>query len=83
MAAIFATPSGAFAQGAGLGAAGELVDPDVLRVSADPSDMPFSEGGKGFENKFNCSTWREGDRAFDYKYRRLAEMRHRHFAIKQ
>ena len=27
----------AFAQGAGLGAAGELVDPDVLRVCADPN----------------------------------------------
>jgi quinoprotein dehydrogenase-associated probable ABC transporter substrate-binding protein len=40
------------AQSAGLGAAGELVDPDVLRVCADPSDMPFSdESGQGFENK--------------------------------
>ena len=39
-------------QDAGLGAAGELVDPDVLRVCADPSNMPFSdESGKGFENK--------------------------------
>lgn len=52
MAAVLATPSGAFAQGAGLGAAGELVDPDVLRVCSDPSNMPFSdESGKGFENK--------------------------------
>ena len=52
MAAIFAAPSGVLAQGAGLGAAGELVDPDVLRVCADPSNMPFSdESGKGFENK--------------------------------
>ena len=40
------------AQGAGLGAAGELVDPDVLRVCADPSNIPFTdESGKGFENK--------------------------------
>jgi mxaJ protein len=45
-------PAGAFAQGAGLGAAGELVDLDVLRVCADPSNMPFSdENGEGFENK--------------------------------
>ncbi len=40
------------AQGAGLGAAGELVDPDVLRVCADPSNMPFSDqGGGGFEDR--------------------------------
>jgi mxaJ protein len=50
--AIVAAPAAAFAQGAGLGAAGELVDPDVLRVCADPSNMPFTdESGKGFENK--------------------------------
>ncbi|MGI6851232.1 substrate-binding domain-containing protein [Mesorhizobium sp. 1B3] len=42
----------ALAQGAGLGAAGELVDPDILRVCADPSNMPFTdESGEGFENK--------------------------------
>ncbi|QRM57549.1 substrate-binding domain-containing protein [Sinorhizobium sp. BG8] len=52
VAVIAALPSWCFAQGAGLGAAGELVDPDVLRVCADPSNMPFSdENGKGFENK--------------------------------
>jgi quinoprotein dehydrogenase-associated probable ABC transporter substrate-binding protein len=40
------------AQTAGLGAAGELVDPDILRVCADPSNMPFSdESGEGFEDK--------------------------------
>ena len=45
-------PSAAHAQDAGLGAAGELVDPDILRVCADPSNMPFSdENGTGFENK--------------------------------
>lgn len=45
-------PTNAQAQGAGLGAAGELVDPDVLRVCADPSNMPFTdESGDGFENK--------------------------------
>lgn len=45
-------PQRVLAQGAGLGAAGELVDPDVLRVCADPSNMPFSdESGAGFEDK--------------------------------
>jgi mxaJ protein len=40
------------AQGAGLGAAGELVDPSVLRVCADPSNMPLTdESGEGFENR--------------------------------
>ncbi|MDK1389147.1 substrate-binding domain-containing protein [Sinorhizobium sp. 8-89] len=40
------------AQSAGLGAAGELVDPDSLRVCADPSNMPFSDqSGEGFEDK--------------------------------
>ncbi len=34
-----------------LGGALELVDPDVLRVCADPSNLPFSnEAGEGFEN---------------------------------
>ncbi len=45
-------PGPVLAQSAGLGAAGELVDPDVLRVCADPSNMPFTdENGQGFENK--------------------------------
>ena len=45
-------PADAQAQDAGLGAAGELVDPDMLRVCADPSNMPFTdESGEGFENK--------------------------------
>lgn len=40
------------AQSTGLGAALELVDPKVLRVCADPRNMPFSnEAGEGFENK--------------------------------
>ncbi len=46
------SPSQGLSQGAGLGAAGELVDPEVLRVCADPSNMPFTdESGEGFENK--------------------------------
>src|SRR5262245_18541206 len=44
--------SAAFAQGAGLGAAGELVDENVLRVCAGPSNMPSSDkSGEGFENQ--------------------------------
>jgi quinoprotein dehydrogenase-associated probable ABC transporter substrate-binding protein len=40
------------AQGAGLNAELELVDPKVLRVCADPSNLPFSnDKGEGFENK--------------------------------
>jgi quinoprotein dehydrogenase-associated probable ABC transporter substrate-binding protein len=52
MAAALAFPSQVLAQDAGLGAEGELVDRNVLRVCSDPSNMPFSdEGGNGFENK--------------------------------
>jgi quinoprotein dehydrogenase-associated probable ABC transporter substrate-binding protein len=40
------------AQGAGLNAELELVDPKVLRVCADPSNLPFSnDKGEGFENR--------------------------------
>lgn len=40
------------AQSTGLDGALELVDPDVLRVCADPRNMPFSnEAGEGFENE--------------------------------
>ncbi|MDI7864169.1 substrate-binding domain-containing protein [Rhizobiaceae bacterium n13] len=47
-----AVPSQAEAQSAGLGAAGELVDQDTLRVCADPSNMPFSDrSGEGFEDR--------------------------------
>lgn len=40
-------------QGRGAGEEGlELVDPDVLRVCADPNNLPFSnDKGEGFENK--------------------------------
>lgn len=50
--AVLLLPLQAQAQTAGLGAAGELVDPDVLRVCADPSNMPFTDqSGEGFEDK--------------------------------
>ena len=42
----------AAAQQTGLGGAVELVDPKVLRVCADPNNLPFSnDKGEGFENK--------------------------------
>jgi quinoprotein dehydrogenase-associated probable ABC transporter substrate-binding protein len=45
-------PQPARAQSTGLGVAGELVDQDVLRVCADPSNMPFTDkSGEGFENR--------------------------------
>jgi quinoprotein dehydrogenase-associated probable ABC transporter substrate-binding protein len=41
-----------FAQQKGLGPAVELVDREVLRVCADPRNLPFSDQqGNGFENK--------------------------------
>lgn len=41
-----------YAQGAGVDSGLELVDPNVLRVCADPHNLPFSnDGGEGFENK--------------------------------
>ncbi|MER9272787.1 substrate-binding domain-containing protein [Mesorhizobium sp. M0643] len=52
LGALALLPSNVLAQNAGLGAAGELVDPDILRVCADPSNMPFTDkNGQGFENK--------------------------------
>jgi quinoprotein dehydrogenase-associated probable ABC transporter substrate-binding protein len=40
------------AQGAALDTELELIDPKVLRVCADPSNLPYSnEKGEGFENK--------------------------------
>ena len=51
--AILAAPAERpHAQGAGLDLQLELVDPKVLRVCADPNNLPFSnEKGEGFENK--------------------------------
>jgi quinoprotein dehydrogenase-associated probable ABC transporter substrate-binding protein len=52
-AAVVAVSVGrSHAQGAGLDAEFELIDPKVLRVCADPNNLPFSnEKGEGFENK--------------------------------
>lgn len=52
LAAACLAGGNAKAQQAGLGSAAELVDRDMLRVCADPRNMPFSnEAGDGFENK--------------------------------
>jgi quinoprotein dehydrogenase-associated probable ABC transporter substrate-binding protein len=43
-----------YAQGVGLDAELELIDPKVLRVCADPNNLPFSnDKGEGFENKLS------------------------------
>jgi quinoprotein dehydrogenase-associated probable ABC transporter substrate-binding protein len=52
MAVIAAAGARLRAQGVGLDAEFELVDPKVLRVCADPNNLPFSnDKGEGFENK--------------------------------
>jgi quinoprotein dehydrogenase-associated probable ABC transporter substrate-binding protein len=52
VAVVAAPVERSHAQGAGLNAEFELVDPKVLRVCADPRNLPFSnEKGEGFENK--------------------------------
>ncbi len=51
-ATLLAGAANALAQAPGLGAGVELVDPKVLRVCADPNNLPFSNrAGDGFENK--------------------------------
>ena len=52
-AAVIVAPVASRGQGRGAAEEGlELVDPNVLRVCADPNNMPFSnEKGEGFENK--------------------------------
>jgi quinoprotein dehydrogenase-associated probable ABC transporter substrate-binding protein len=50
---VLATPVASRGQGRGAAEEGlELIDPNVLRVCADPNNLPFSnEKGEGFENK--------------------------------
>ena len=52
-ATAIAAPVASLGEGRGALEEGlELVDPNVLRVCADPNNMPFSnEKGEGFENK--------------------------------
>ena len=47
----------------------ELVDPKVLRVCADPRNLPFSnEKGEGFENKLGELFAEKLQKKLDYKY---------------
>jgi quinoprotein dehydrogenase-associated probable ABC transporter substrate-binding protein len=53
MAAFTVPVRSPHAQDAGLDSSLELVDPNMLRVCADPHNLPFSnDKGEGFENKF-------------------------------
>jgi quinoprotein dehydrogenase-associated probable ABC transporter substrate-binding protein len=62
-------PAPARAQQQGLGAAIELVDPKVLRVCADPHNLPFSnEAGEGFENKIAALLGRKLGKPVAYTY---------------
>ncbi|MDQ6701673.1 MAG: substrate-binding domain-containing protein [Pseudomonadota bacterium] len=47
----------------------ELVDPKVLRVCADPRDLPFSnEAGEGFENKIASLLAQKLGKTLTYEY---------------
>jgi quinoprotein dehydrogenase-associated probable ABC transporter substrate-binding protein len=69
--AIFASREVARAQGdnEGLDLSIELVDPKVLRVCADPRNLPFSnEKGEGFENKLASLLAEKLQKKLDYMY---------------
>ncbi|MBA3519717.1 MAG: quinoprotein dehydrogenase-associated putative ABC transporter substrate-binding protein [Rhizobiales bacterium] len=52
LAGVLCAAAAAPAQTTGLGAAIELIDPEVLRVCADPHSLPFSnEAGEGYEQR--------------------------------
>jgi quinoprotein dehydrogenase-associated probable ABC transporter substrate-binding protein/PQQ-dependent catabolism-associated CXXCW motif protein len=51
------------------GSLGELVDPNTLRVCADPNNLPYSnEAGEGFENKIAELLARSLDREIAYTW---------------
>ena len=57
------------AQGAGADSGLELVDPNVLRVCADPRNLPFSnDKGEGFENKLAELLAQKLDRKLAYTW---------------
>jgi quinoprotein dehydrogenase-associated probable ABC transporter substrate-binding protein len=71
IAAILASRSGVQAQSdnEGLDLSIELVDPKVLRVCADPRNLPFSnEKGEGFENKLAELFAAKLQKKLDYMY---------------
>ena len=52
LAILLMTAGPVLAQAPGLGLGAELVDPHVLRVCADPNDLPFSNQAQdGFEDR--------------------------------
>ena len=62
-------PAQAPAQTTGLGQSVELVDPDVLRVCADPHNMPFSnEKEEGFEQALAKLAPKLGRKSVSYTY---------------
>jgi quinoprotein dehydrogenase-associated probable ABC transporter substrate-binding protein/PQQ-dependent catabolism-associated CXXCW motif protein len=51
------------------GSIGELVDPNTLRVCADPNNLPYSnEAGEGFENRIAELLARSLDREISYTF---------------
>jgi quinoprotein dehydrogenase-associated probable ABC transporter substrate-binding protein len=71
MLAIFVSRDGVRAQSdnEGLDLSIELVDPKVLRVCADPRNLPFSnEKGEGFENKLAEFFAAKLQKKIDYMY---------------
>jgi quinoprotein dehydrogenase-associated probable ABC transporter substrate-binding protein len=68
-ACVVASVRSLHAQGAGLDFGLELVDPNVMRVCADPHNLPFSnEQGEGFENKFAELLAQKLDRKLAYTW---------------
>ncbi len=69
LALVALPPVAARAQAPGLGAGAELVDPDALRVCADPRNLPFSdEKGDGFENKIAALLGQKLGKPVTYAY---------------
>jgi quinoprotein dehydrogenase-associated probable ABC transporter substrate-binding protein len=57
------------AQPGGIDSQLELIDPNVLRVCADPNNLPFSnEKGEGFENKIAEMLAAKLDKKLDYAW---------------
>lgn len=68
-AALVLAAGPVFPQATGLGAAIELVDPNVFRVCADPASMPFSnEAEEGYEQKLAELFARQLGKSVSYTY---------------
>lgn len=65
---VFFVGTGTLAQ-TGVESSVELVDPQLLRVCADPHDLPFSnETGEGFENKIAALLAEKLGKTLSYEY---------------